>query len=214
MQNSIVFVLFTYPVGVLIGIVFWTLRLVGILHVRGWDNLPRQKGKVIIVSNHPYRGEQVLLTGLFFHQYVFHPWKYGPWSLADRRNYYDRYPLLRPRLIPVDRERNGDPDALKLAKAVLGRGANIILFPEGGRTSKGTTFLESRYGACIRPLKAGFAVLAAEPGATLVPVWFDYSSWYDQVLVIGEPQCFEGMDRKKIVERTQRILLELADKAC
>jgi 1-acyl-sn-glycerol-3-phosphate acyltransferase len=212
-MNAVVFFLFTYPVGIVIGLVFWFFWLTRVMEIRGWENFPKQRGKVLVVSNHPYKGEQVLLTGLFFRWYLFRPWKYGPWSLADRKNYYDKYPLLRPRLIPVDRTRNGDPEALNLAKSVLSTGANIILFPEGGRTSKGQSFLTSRFGARIRPLKGGFAILAAERGTVLVPVWFEHYHWYDIILVIGESICFSGITRREIVERTEKILLELADKA-
>lgn len=213
-ENIVVLILFTYPVGVVIGLVFWALRLVGVLEVKGWSHFPHWRQKVLVVSNHPYEGEQFLLIGLFFHEYVFRPFKYGPWSLADKKNYYDKpkYRLMRPRLIPVDRTlANGDSGSLKVAKKVLASGANLILFPEGGRTSKGESFLTSQKGKRIRPLKGGFAVLAAESGAIVVPMWFEFKGWSGIRLTIGEQQDFSGASREEVVEETGNILLKLAD---
>lgn len=213
--NVVVFLLFTYPAGLLIGVVLDRLWCTGLLELRGWENFPRQKGKILVVSNHPYKGEQFLLTGLFFGQYLLHPFKYGPYTVADAKNYYDsllyRW-LLRPRLIPVDRTKDkGDPRSLLVAKRVLESGANIITFPEGGRTSKGTNHLVSRGGKVIRPLKGGFAVLATGKGVATVPVWFEFRGWNSMRLAIGKPVCFEGTPREEIIHKTEVMLLELAD---
>lgn len=212
--NFVVFSLFTYPVGVLIGLVFWLLRFFGVLEVKGWQNFPHWRSRVIVTSNHPSLVEPILLVGLFFHQYIFRPFKYGPWTLADKKNYYDKYPLLQPRLIPVDRrERKGDSKSLLTAKHILKAGGNLIMFPEGGRTAKGHSFLMSKGGKQIRtPLKKGFVSLATEPGAVLLPVWFEYNRWYNMRLTIGEPTVFtDGTPRNEVVERTEDILLNLAD---
>ncbi|HEY5037928.1 MAG TPA: lysophospholipid acyltransferase family protein [bacterium] len=212
-RSVVVFFLFTYPVGLVIGIGFWLLRLVGVLKVKGWGNFPHWRQRVLVVSNHPSLVEPILLTGLFFHQYVLRPFKYGPWTLADRRNYYDRYPILRSKLIPVDRTRAGDPGSLVAAKQVLESGGNLIVFPEGGRTFKGTSFLESRSGRKMRPLKEGFAFLAVETNAVLLPLWFEGSFRSGMRIAIGEAMIFTGgTPRNEVVEITERILLELADK--
>ncbi len=211
--NSVVFFLFTLPFGTLVGVLFWFMRLFGFLELKGFENFPKQKGKIVLVSNHPYKGEQFLLIGLFFPRYLFQP-KYGPWNLADKANYYDKpkYWLMRPRLIPVDRSlKKGDLESFEVALAVLDSGANIIVFPEGGRTSKGTDFLTSKKGKKIRlPLKTSFAILAAQPGTITLPVWCEFDGWLMRV-TIGQQQNFEGVQRKEVTERIKKILLELAD---
>ena len=212
--NVMVFILFTYPVGMLMGMNFWLLRFFGILKVRGWQNFPKQKGKILVVSNHPSLVEPLLLVGLFFHQYALRPFRCGPWTLADRRNYYDnwKYFLMRPRLIPVDRTLfAGDSGSLVTAKHVLGSGANIIIFPEGGRTFKGTSYFKSETGKRLRALKGGFAILAGEPGVALLPVWFEFRGWFAMRLTIGKAVFFEGVPREKVVEKTTAIMLKLAD---
>ena len=215
--NVIVFFLFTYPAGMLIGMAFWLSWLVGIFEIKGWwKNFPHWRTRVVVVSNHQYKGEQFLLTGLFFSQYLFRPLKYGPWTVADAKNYYNNwlYWFLRPRLIPVDRTaKNGNQKSLTAAKNVLKSDGNLIIFPEGGRTSKGEIFLISRKGKRIRiPLKEGFISLVTEPGATLLPVWFEYNQWYDMKLTVGKPIMFtSGTPRNEVMERTEKILLKLAD---
>ena len=214
LKNVTVFLLFTYSAGVLIGITFWFLRLIGVLKVKGWQNFPHWRKKVVVISNHPSLVEPVLLVGLFFHQYVFRPFKYGPWTLADKKNYYDKYPLLQPRLIPIDRTRkNGDVKGLSTAKHIIRSGGSTIWFPEGGRTCKGKIFLMSRKGKRIRiPLKEGFVSLVTEPGAILSPIWFEYNRWYDMHLTIGELSVFtSSTPRDEVVTRTEQVLLELAD---
>jgi len=214
-MNFVMFFLFTYPAGIVIGLIFWTLRFVRVLELNGWENFPKQKGKILFVSNHPYKGEQFLVPGLFFPLYVLQP-KYGPWSVVDRKNYYDKWwaIVLRPRLIPVDRTlQNGDVGSLAVARSVLESGANIIIFPEGGRTKKGKAkdLLTSRTGRMLRRLKVGFAYLATEvPGVTLLPVWCEFDSWSVRI-TIGRAENFYNMNRKEVVQITEGILLKLAD---
>jgi 1-acyl-sn-glycerol-3-phosphate acyltransferase len=198
------------------GLVFWILRLMGILRVEGWKNFPKQKGKILLVSNHPSLVEPVLLSGLFFHQYAIRP-KLGPFTLADKRNYYNKWwaYVLRPRLIPVDRAKlTGDAGSLVTATKVIESGANVVVFPEGGRTFKGLSFLISPNGRKkIRPLKSGFALLATMPGVTLVPVWFESDNWISMKMVIGTPMNFKGVPREEVIKKTGNIILELADQA-
>jgi len=217
-MNVGVFLLFTYPAGLLIGGVLGLLRVAGFLEIKGWENFPRQKGKILLVSNHPYKGEQFLLTGLFLGQYLLRPLKYGPYTIADAKNYYNN-PLwwfLRPRLIPVDRTRGDgrNPRSLLVARKILKSGGNVITFPEGGRTNKkGEIQLVSRGGNKIRQLKGGFSILAAEIGVITVPVWCKFYSWKRIKFTIGEPICFVGKPReeKEVVSKMKDILLKLAD---
>ena len=93
-------------------------------------------------------------------------------------------PLLAPFLkntafIPV--ERGGDVvKALRLSIAVLKKGKNLIIFPEGGR---------SRTGG-LNPFKAGIGMLVLETNAAVVPVKIkgSYAIWPAGKL----PKIFKG----------------------
>ncbi len=210
--TTVVFYLFTYPVGIVIGAIFWFLRFIGIVQIKGWEKFPRQRGKVLLVSNHPSLVEPILLIGMFFHQYIFHP-KSGPYTLADRKNYYDNWKfwLMRPRLIPVDRSKTkGDASSLLSAKRAIEQGSNIIMFPEGGRTWKGHPLIRTKQGKFLRPLKTGFAVLAGEPGVVTLPIWVEFGV-YECHINIGKGQKWSGIDREEIVRKTEETLLSLAD---
>jgi 1-acyl-sn-glycerol-3-phosphate acyltransferase len=83
--DLVVFFLIIYPFGILVGLVFWSLVIDGVLEMRGWENFPKQKSRIVVVSNHPSLVEPILMLGLFFHLYWRHPLKYGPSTLADRK---------------------------------------------------------------------------------------------------------------------------------
>jgi 1-acyl-sn-glycerol-3-phosphate acyltransferase len=216
--NSIVLRFVAYPIGVCIGILSMLAELLTALRVKGWGNFPRQSGKILVVSNHPYRGEQFFLIGLLFlHKFILSV-KHGPWTMADKINYYDQWWAwpLRSRLISVDRTKKlGDLKSVGVAEGVLASGGNVLVFPEGTRTSKVTSrrALFSRKGKKLGLLKSGFARLALVSGVVLVPVWVEFHAWYDVEVIIGEPVTFpQGTTEGEIVERVQVILLELADR--
>lgn len=207
-----------YPLGFLVGLWFWSFTLLGFLQVSGWwENFPHWKKRVIIISNHPYKGEQFLLTGLFALQYFFRPFTFGPYSVADLNNYLRkrRYRwTVGVRMVAVDRSGKGDPKAALAIKDLLERDKCLVWFPEGGRTEKGTPdeLLYSRKGKKLRMLKEGFARLSIETDATIVPVWFEYDSWRKMRLVIGQPKQFSGMTSAEAVKKTEEIILALADR--
>ena len=206
------FILFTYPVGIVIGTTFELLGFVGIVEIVGRKNFPKQRGKIVLVSNHPSLLEPVLLIGLFFRQYALWP-KYSLWTLTDKWWYNILvFFLVHPRLIPVDRPRYmGKSESLAAAKQVLSSGGNIIIFSEGSRTFNGAHHLFSGRGKRILPLRKGIAVLADEPQAVTVPVWVEFSEWRRVKINIGTPMHFEGRPREEVIEQTTKALLALAD---
>ena len=223
-MNDIVFILFTYPfIGMFIGIFFWLLVAIRIVKIRGWENFPHFHKSVVMISNHQTLWDWFILIGLCFHQYVFHPFKFSPYTMADKNNYTNkrRYALVRSRLIPVDREnlskvkgRMAITDAIEqslvLAKKVLEKGGWLIIWPEGGRTKSGNYWIRSKGGE-IRPLKSEFAVLASGTAALVLPIWINWS-WLEIKVTIGKPRSFTGKPTKEIVVETEKVLLELADK--
>jgi 1-acyl-sn-glycerol-3-phosphate acyltransferase len=87
---------------------------------------------------------------------------------------------------PVDRSR-GDLGAVKVAIAVLTRGACLGIFPEGGRNPDGT-----------KEPQSGVALLASLSGATVLPAYVSGTSQskfrHRVTVVFGEPLRFERSD--------------------
>lgn len=230
-MDAAVFLLFTYPFGILVGMSFWLFRFLGIARVSGWENFPRWQEKILVISNHPSLLEPIILTGLFFHQFLWRPFKYGPWNMAEKGNYGKRlFFFLRPRMILIERgsERSAARGFIR-AKDVLNSGGVMIIFPEGCRTHKAKAILlgkkrQSRVGK----FKGGFARLAAKTGATVLPVWVGgtervlpngakVSYWYflrfwrRVTIRLGEPLYFRGEDYEEMTRRSEAAVLALAD---
>ncbi len=231
--NLLIFLTATYPSGIFIGIFFQLLCFLRTIRVLHWERFPHWQGKLILVSNHPSLLEPFLLPALFFREYLFHPFKYAPWSTPDKKNFYDPWYWfwLRPLSIPVDR---GDERAQLKSffemKRVLNSGKIVILFPEGGRIFKGEDFLYSQGGKKIRILKDGIGWLVLKTGALVVPVWVEGTDkalpnspdklfsfprlWKKIIIKIGEPLRFQGSSANRREQVTQIIannLLKLAD---
>jgi 1-acyl-sn-glycerol-3-phosphate acyltransferase len=214
MTTAAKLILLTFPVGIVIGATFLFMRFFRTLEISGLKNFPKQGGKIVLVSNHPSKTETILMIGLFFRKYLFRPFKHAPWTLTDRL-WYEKWIffMIRPRLIPVDRPRFGKAESMEAAKEVLASGGNIIIFSEGTRTPIGKGHLYSRSGKRLLPLKKGVAILATEPGTTLVPVWVEYPKSLKIKMVIGEPVSYEGTPKEVVLEKITKTLLDLADQA-
>lgn len=227
--NGVVFWTLTYPFGVLIGIMFYALRLFGILRVEKLERFPYLQKKLIVVSNHPSLWEPILLVGLFFKQFVFHPVRFSPWSTPDKGNYFDKWYwfFVRPRFIPVPRGKvRAEMRSLIKIIRVLRNGGSVIFFPEGGRTHKGVEFFHSRNGKRIRKLRTGVGDIIAKTGATVVPIWVDGTEnvlpnngamfprlWKRHSIKVGKPIIYNGtkLDRKKITAQIVKALIQLAE---
>jgi 1-acyl-sn-glycerol-3-phosphate acyltransferase len=182
-----------YPTAIIIGVVVLFLRFIGFLHIRG-TKFPHNRKSIMMVSNHPSLWEPIVLIGLFFREYVFHPRRI-PWSTPDQRNYADvwYWGLFKTRFIPIPRGSPiGEGRALVRIISTLEGEGNVIVFPEGGRTCKGTRFFFSRSGKRLREIKNGAGRIPCEAGCTVVPVWVDGG---EKILPIGKffPRVWKGM---------------------
>ena len=193
--NVLLFWLVSYPTAIFVGLLVIALRLTGWLKINGLENLPKYQKSVLLVSNHPSLWEPIILVGLFFPQYLFHPVKQGPWSTPDQQNYTDKWywGIFRSRFISVPRgRRRGELRALIEIIKVLRMGGNVILFPEGGRTSRGEHFVYSASLKYMRELKNGVGRIICRTNCTVVPVWIDGA---EKVLPVGTwlPRVWRGM---------------------
>jgi 1-acyl-sn-glycerol-3-phosphate acyltransferase len=126
------------------------------LRVYGRENLPAE-GAVLIVSNHISQGDPPII---------------GVAALPRRTYYMAKIELFRPALVgriirglgafPVDRGAS-DRRALRLAREILGRGDQLLMFPEGTRRTDGR----------LRAGLPGAGTLGLVPGVTVVPaaIW-------------------------------------------
>ena len=228
--DAVVFLLFTYPCGVFIGISFWLSIFLGITKVYGWKNFPSWQVKVLVVSNNPSLLEPIILVGLFFHQFFWRPFKYAPWNMAEKKNYGNLlFCPARSRLILIERgNKYSEARGLIRAKNILNSGGVMIIFPEGGRTVNGESFLASKGGNRIRRFKSGFARLAVETGATVLPIWVEGTDrvfpngakvsyfrfprfWKKVVIKLGQPLHFKHESLEEIRQTVEAAILELAD---
>jgi 1-acyl-sn-glycerol-3-phosphate acyltransferase len=219
-----------YLIGILWGLVFEMLRLLGIVTIRGSISTTQRNKGVIIASNHPSLWEPLLLVGLLFPGYIWRPKRNAPWGTPDATNYGTWYwSLFRQRMILVPRgDRRGELRALARMKRELNRQAILILFPEGGRTSTERNRLTTRSGKELRPLKTGIGELVLKTGSIVIPVWVDGTDkvlpngaawWYPRLwrkvqINIGQPLSFDlgdSYDRKTVTLQIQKAMVDLAD---
>lgn len=196
-KESLLFLIFTWPVGILIGVLFHFLILCGRIRVLHRERFPKWRRRIIVVSNHPSLLEPLLLPALFFKQYLFRPFRYAPWSTPDRKNYYDRWywAWARSRLVPVNRQDKGaESRSLSRIRRILDDKGIVIIFAEGGRTFKGEKFLYSRTGKRMRELKNGVGLLVARTGAMVLPVWVEGT---DEMLPNHPDKLFTGLRLNK-----------------
>ncbi len=237
--SNIVVVIVAYTIGTTIGIIFLLLKWVGKIKTVNPENFPEVKSRLIIVCNHPdlldCMLEVFLIPALLFPHHFLHPLKFTPWFTPDKRNFTRKWYWwwLLPRAIPIIRggkENNGAKEARKMLQ-VLAKAAIIVLFPEGGRTRNGDTFLYSpSSGRRMRPLKKSVGWLVLKTKAPVLTIWTEDVSWFKEptkrlfsrprwkrkiTVKIGKPMQFsdslEAMSPSQLTEVITSSLLRLAD---
>ncbi len=144
MKDKIKLLALVWTIGLLGGLFFWLLRITRRVRVSGYNHrklTPNDRG-LVLIHNHPSLWEPALLPFLFFPWYLF-SLKFLPFSVPDKKNYYDKwwFSLLRPICIPIERgNTKGEASALKRMRENLVEGKILIFAPEGGRTFKGEEF--------------------------------------------------------------------------
>lgn len=206
--------LFAYVLfGLPIALIHWTLRVLGILSVSGWENFPTRPEKVLLISNHPSKNVQpFLLAGLFAHAYLLHPYRFGPRPAVDKHNFYDRLILrpIREWMMPVNRKNPKDDTCMLVAREYAKRGIPQMWFPEGTRTRKAKVHTYSPSGNRIGTLRLGFANITLRNNYSVLPVWYGRKGLKIQ-MNIGRPRRFINCDEKYVARRMTQVLLELSE---
>jgi 1-acyl-sn-glycerol-3-phosphate acyltransferase len=228
-KEKIVFILFTYPAGVFMGILLLIARMLGAIKVQG--RVPKPDHGLLVICNHPAIFETFLVPALFFKYYFFHPFRYTPFSVPDKRNFYDPWYFfwMRPVLISIDRVVGFSVSSSNKMRDVLNSHRIIIYYPEGGRTFKGKNFSYSNTGKRVRSFQRGAAWLLKKHDPEVLPIWVDGTdrfmpgtweklfSWprfRERIVVkIGEVvQLDSTEDEEVLTEKLKDLLLKTADK--
>jgi len=217
---------FIWTIGLLAWLVFLILKITGRVKIRGYEKRKVRPGAsgLILIANHPSLWEPAILPFLFFPRCLFSQ-KLLPISVVDKNDYYNKiwFSPFRMACLPV--ERGNAREELKAMDAmieILNQGRILILYPEGGRTSKGEEFKFSCSGRKIRRFKKGLRRLFLNSHAVIWPVWTEGGDkvmprfsfphiWAETVIKPGEP--FKPEARKsEILEVLEGVLLELGDR--
>lgn len=230
-----------WTAGLFFGIVFWLLKLTKRVEVFGYENLERYfkefapKNKpLIVMSNHPSLWEPGLFPFLFFPRYLT-SLKFVPFSLPDKKNFFDKkwFAPLRSVCVPIERGNiREELRTIKILREILKEGKILILFPEGGRTGLGKEF---KYSICqdrIRRFPKGIERLFVSKGVVALPIWTEGGEkvitnkktfprgpyflypriWEKTKICIGEPfQLSENLSKGEIREFLEDKLLEVSE---
>ena len=230
-KEKIFLILAVYTFGLLLGLSFCLLRILGRIKITHKERFPKKEKGILVVSNHPSLLEPILLPLLFFGQYIFHPFSFTPWSIPDKANYFDRWYWFWAKitLIPINRNKPREAvKSLQKIEQILKDGRPVILFPEGGRTSSEKEHFTSKNGKKLRKLKGGVGRLVFRVNPLILPIWVDGAEnvlpnkqgklyhcfprlWRIVKIRIGEPFRCTGLEKEKITQEITWKLFELAD---
>jgi len=230
-----------WTVGLFFGFVFRILKLTKRVEVFGYENLlkyfeefaPKNK-PLIVMPNHPSLWEPGLLPFLFFPQYLT-SLRFVPFSLPDKKNFFDKnwFAPFRAVCVPIERgNRREELKTIFMLKDRFKEGGIYILFAEGGRTHLGKEFkiairsdnrirkfpkgIERLFsGSCIvLPIwtKGGEKVIPSRKTFPRGPYFFYPRIWEKTKLCIGEPfQLPENLSKGEIREFLEDKLLEVSE---
>jgi long-chain acyl-CoA synthetase len=140
------------------------------LQVIGRENLP--EGKPCLITPNHLSGLDPLVIAAALPYSLMRRTFFAGWTGIAFRNVFFRFVSRLARAVPVD-SRYAVSSTLAFASAVLGRGSNLIWFPEGRRSRDGG----------LQQFKPGITLLLAHHDVPVVPV---YISGTFEALPIGK----------------------------
>ncbi|MBZ9577633.1 1-acyl-sn-glycerol-3-phosphate acyltransferase [Patescibacteria group bacterium] len=240
-KDKILIVLAVYTIGTLLGVLVLFLRIIRVIRVLNWDRFPKYhrnlelfKHGLIVVSNHPSLLEPLLVSALFFGQYITHPFKLSPWNIAEVRNYKKWYwQWASTRIIWVDRKNSEKAKQTFIkVKNTVNSGGLVVIFPEGGRTFKREKLYSRTGNKQIAILQEGIGLLIRKTDAPVLFIWVEGSDeffpntiwiegkrnkfpfprfWKKITIKIGQIVRFEKVSKEEITQQVAAHLLKLAD---
>jgi len=194
-------VLYTVRLPIRVG-----LRLGCQARVVGEERVPRT-GALIVAANHTSFADPVVLQALFprFLTYLMTERFY---HVPLLHGFFRFWGVLRVKAAGLNR------DALRGAAAELAREGAVGIFPEGGISRDGR----------IHDALPGIALLAQRTGAPILPVglagvgtMLPPDTWRLRAarvaMVIGQPFAPAGLGRRELLERVNRELRAIAERA-
>jgi 1-acyl-sn-glycerol-3-phosphate acyltransferase len=182
--------------GLLIPI--WVSKWCGRIEVRGTipSQRPAANEGILLIANHPSLVETIALPALLS------PWRWDiadtklPYSVADSRLFgrHSEWLYEHFRCIAVHRhELSSAGKSLKTARTcmqILTKHGLLIVYPEGGRTSKGDQW--HQHGPRkVRSCNPTLVKMAQRTNATIIPVWISHGdSTKPQSLLRGYCKLF------------------------
>jgi 1-acyl-sn-glycerol-3-phosphate acyltransferase len=225
-----------YLFGIILAIVFFIMQLLKQIKIMHSERFPHYKCGKIFVANHPSVIDPWIVAVLFAKAYLKNPFKYAPMIVADANNFCKSkyWSWMCSIMISVNRDdKHSAGFCFRKMQDALSKGRNIIIFPEGGRTFRGTDFLISHTGKKIRILSGGTALLVKKTRAKLVPIWIEGTDEFcpnsekklfthfvfgkkitikiGEILDFGGPKLMEIESREEIIQIIGNALLSLAD---
>ncbi len=145
------------------------------------------EGNVLLITNHPSLIETIVLPALFWWKKILGATARVPWSIADDSLFPGQWLYDSFRCIAVCRKEGREAQkknvhAVRKMQEIFAKQGSIILYPEGGRTCKGTEHV-SRGSRRVRVCDSKLVVQSVRCGAKVLPVWVDHGT-------ITKPESF------------------------
>lgn len=170
-------------------ILFLPFKLLFPTKVKGKENLI--KGKAILCCNHHSNFD-------FFH--IFASCKTKVYTLCKKELYSSKFKawfFKKLRTIPVDRQKP-EVSSIKKCLEVLNNNNNLLVFPEGTRTSNED----------VQNIKNGVAMFALKTKSPIIPMVYLKKAriFRKNTLVIGKPIYFDLEYNKENIVKVNKIV--------
>lgn len=171
-----------WTIGIFFCLIVLLLRLLGRIKIKGQKRLllAAKKGSLAVMSSHPSLIEGFLLPAILAPRYLFDI-QLLFWCMPDRNLFLSKSNLISKlriglfklgRCIVISRSEGQNYQQIKQLYRILGCGENVVIHPEGGRTMKGTCFVQLD-GRRVRRIESNAATLVARVNGFIIPVFVE-----------------------------------------